>query len=76
MDKDNNVGQDHVHLQEKKEEYREKAEEEAEEDQSSPSYAPILTYSPVDSHGEITGARSLLIHEAADGGLRQPSFLS
>ena len=43
MDMDNNLGEDHVHLQEKKEKYREKAEEEAEEDQSSPSYAPILT---------------------------------
>ena len=40
---DNNVGEDHVDLQEKKEAYREKDEEEAEEDHLSLSYASILT---------------------------------
>lgn len=42
---DNNVGENPVDLQEKKEAYREEAEEEAEEDHLSPSYASILTQS-------------------------------
>ena len=37
-----NVGEDHVNLQEKKEAYREKDEEEAEEDHLSPSYVSLL----------------------------------
>lgn len=40
---DNNLGEEHVDLQQKKEAYREEAEEEAEEDHLTPSYAPILT---------------------------------
>ena len=70
------VGEDHVDLYEKKQEYKEEAEEEAEEDHLSPSYAPVLTSYHPNRMGRWLEPRSLLTRNAGDGGSPQPFSLS
>lgn len=71
---DENVGEDHVNLQEKKEAYREKDEEEAEEDHLSPSYASLLICQ-LNRRDNPTKKSTYTVPHADDGGSRQLSSL-
>lgn len=71
---DENVGEDHVDLQEKKEAYMEKDEEEAEEDHLSPSYAVLLTCH-FNRRDVPTKKIAYIVPDTDDGGLQQLSSL-